>query len=513
MSAIDRYRSEPATRRGRRRPLTVFVASASLVVVLLPQLPVMAASNVTAITSDGGQQSLVGEIPRVFTPANATISIGAVGDGSGGITWIRMSASAPGTSFSARVDAPTGQALAPGTYATTSSPTATEAGFDVGGDRSCNSTGTLTIHELSFVTDPSVAIEHYAATYEQVCLGHTEPFFGELRYDSSVDFKAATVDPFALNFGQDYVGTALPALPLTITNAGTLAMTLGTAELTGPASGDFSITSDACSGETLAPAANCVMEASFTPGDIGQRTATIHLDDQTVRGGRDIPLYGEGFMNFTATRVRVSRSSIRFGQTVVLTAHLTGFEQTISKEVEIHARPYGGTYALLTSGDVDENGNLSVTFAPRKKTTFIAKFLGDEHSLPATSPVKTVYVSVSVTGSMIGAYGSSGAYKLYHFNARCPNRGRGCPTYVFKVTPNHSGANACALLQVRTGGVWRTATDCVRVRLNADSKAAVTWVYGGPGVIGLPTRVRAQFRGDADHVGANARWAYFKVTR
>jgi hypothetical protein len=66
-------------------------------------------------------------------------------------------------------------------------------------------------------------------------------------------------------------------------------------------------------------------------------------------------------------------------------------------------------------------------------------------------------------------------------------------------------------LQVFSGG-WRTAIECFRVRLNAQSRAAALFVYLDRRVIGLGARVRASFPGDVDHLAAKSGWAYFRVT-
>jgi hypothetical protein len=506
--------SAASIERTRFVRITGVLAAASLLVTFVSTTPAVAAVGLTAFTVDSGPGSLIGSgRSLVFNPGNAAIAV--IGGSSSEGVFMTATPNTGGPSFTASVRPPTGEMIAAGTYETTTMATDTTAGLSVSGDGiACTfSTGTVTVHEVSYVADPDPRVERFAATYEQQCLTGSEPVFGELRYDSTFDYRAATVDPFPVNFGQEYVGVTVPPMAVTVANAGTLDMTLGSASLAGYAPGDYSITSDACSGQTLSPAESCEMEASFTPTETGVRNATIQITDETARGSRHIALSGSGFMDFTTVGLHLSRSTVRFGASMVLTAHLGSYATTTNKTLEIRAKPYGGTYAPIASGEVDSNGDLSVPFAPKKNTTFIAKFAGDEHYLPNSSVAKTVAVAVAVTGTVVGAYRTSGTYKLFHYTPRCPGSGRGCPLYDMKVAPNHAGKPVCAFIQALVKGSWRTVTPCVKVRLNSMSRGRAIIVYGGPGVIGVPFRVRTLFEGDADHIGAASTYAYFRITR
>ena len=505
--------SAASIERTRFVRMTGVLAGASILLTLVSATPSVAAVGVTALTLDSGPGSLVGSGRSfVFTPGNATFQ--TVGGTNADGVLLRANPNAGG-SFSATVRPETGEELFPGTYATTTTATETTAGLMVSssGTGCTNSTGTVTVHEISYVSNPDPRVERFAATYQFQCLNASEPVFGELRYDSTIDFTAATVDPFPLSFGQEYVGMTVPPMAVTVVNAGTVEMTLGSASLAGDEPADYSITSDVCSGETLVPAESCVMEVSFTPTEIGVRLARIQISDETVRGSRHIALSGTGFMDFTTVGLKASRSTARFGESIVLTAHLGSYTTTTNKTLEIQAKPAGGTYAPMASGEVDVNGDLLVTFKPKKTMNYIATFAGDEHYRAATSIAKKVSVAAAVTGTLVGAYGTNGKYKLFHYTSRCPRSGRGCPVYSMKVAPNHAGKAVCAFLQALVKGSWRTLTECVRVRLNSLSRAAAIIVYGGPGVIGVPLRVRTLFEGDKDHIGAASPFAYFKITR
>jgi Tol biopolymer transport system component len=208
--------------------------------------------------------------------------------------------------------------------------------------------------------------------------------------------------------------------------------------------------------------------------------------------------------------IRPSASAVTFGRSVRITAHLlhkTSPNQTVS----IYKIPRGGSETLVESGVVDASGNFTVTTRPVKHTSYVARWSGDsEHPAGAVSDSTLVRVRARVSGHLRGFFGRSGAYRLYHFRSSCPEAGRGCPTYSASVMPPHAGKRLIFHLQVFRGR-WRTELLFSR-RVPLRGPNIVKFIYTGPGVIGLRTRARAQFKADADHLGNNAPWAYFKVT-
>jgi hypothetical protein len=496
---------------GRRRR----VAALTAIVFAWPLLAsqqVHAASDVTAFTLDGSPGEPISRgRALVFTPDNATILASAPG---GGTYWgFGMDVSNANGSFSAVVAPPLGQDLVPGTYPTARFATDTEARLDVSGDGTgCNtSSGTVTVHEVSFQMEPTVDVLTFAATYVQYCDDYPAALHGELRYHSSLDFAAAATEPASFQFGELLVGTTSSAMPVAITNAGMVDLTFGTASVTGTDAADFSLTSDTCSGVTLAPGEHCALSATFTPSDAGARRAVLQMDDGTASGGRDLGLYGTGKKFAPAVRLRVSDTRIRVGRSIRVTARLTKFDPAADQVLHLFARPYGGTFSLQTSEVIDANGEVTLTLKPRKHTSYRADFLGDLQYFAATSVTQTVSVGAVARGALKQVDQRSGAYALYDYTASCPRRGRGCPTFSVTVIPNHAGKPVCFTLQLKVSGSWRTAISCFRLRLSARSTATAFFVYANRKVIGIPTRLRAKFAGDADHFGGKTGWSYFKV--
>lgn len=196
--------------------------------------------------------------------------------------------------------------------------------------------------------------------------------------------------------------------------------------------------------------------------------------------------------------LNASRSAINYGRSVTLTAHL-GPEGTIGRQVSIYATPYRGTKTLVKRGAVDSFGNLTATVRPKKRTTYTARFAGDETYEAATSPAEIVAVRVITSARLSGYYATSGKYKLYHLREGVRQTG--------KVAPNHAGKLLKFVAQRYRGGAWRTtATGSFRIRSNGSVTAIFT--TGDRGSF----RARNEFASDRDHLGDVSPWRYFKVT-
>jgi WD40 repeat protein len=210
--------------------------------------------------------------------------------------------------------------------------------------------------------------------------------------------------------------------------------------------------------------------------------------------------------------LRASAQLISFGRSVTVTAHLPAHATTANPTVSIYRTPLGGSRTLVASGPVNAAGDFAVTTAPGKRASFTATWSGDAaHPAGGTSAAVDVRVRALVRGHMTGAYAVAGRYRLYHYSASCPTHGTHCPLFAVTVQPNHAGRRVYFTIQIRYSGGWHAA-GAFPGRLNRRSRVTQRLIYQSAAIIGLPTRIRVRFAGDADHVGARSRWAYFKVT-
>lgn len=102
----------------------------------------------------------------------------------------------------------------------------------------------------------------------------------------------AAITPGSIDFGTRQTGSTSPAQTVTVTNSGTSALTLGAASVGGVNAGDFSVVSDGCAGASLAPAASCTIDATFTPVAAGARAAALTFSSNAPGSPHSIALSG-----------------------------------------------------------------------------------------------------------------------------------------------------------------------------------------------------------------------------
>lgn len=102
----------------------------------------------------------------------------------------------------------------------------------------------------------------------------------------------AVTSPAALAFGLDNVGTAL-ALPLTLTNNGNAALAITSLTIAGTNANEFAQT-NTC-GSSLTAGSTCTVTVTFTPANVGARSASLNLSDNAVGNpSQAIALTGTG---------------------------------------------------------------------------------------------------------------------------------------------------------------------------------------------------------------------------
>ncbi len=114
------------------------------------------------------------------------------------------------------------------------------------------------------------------------------------------------LSPTAVAFGNQSVGTASTAYPVTLTNTGTAVLTITGITVTGANSGDFSLSSTC--GAALAAASTCTASVVFTPAASGSRAASLLISDTLPGSPQSAGLSGTG----TAPSVSLTASSLTF---------------------------------------------------------------------------------------------------------------------------------------------------------------------------------------------------------
>jgi uncharacterized repeat protein (TIGR03803 family) len=157
-------------------------------------------------------------------------------------------------------------------------------------------------------------------------------------FEVSSVIPAASLSSSSLTFASQLVGTTSEAQSVTVTSIGGANLTFAASAvtITGTNAADFSISSDGCSGETVAPKSTCAVGVAFTPSIAGSESATLNFADNASNRPQTVSLSGTGVApDFTLAVASGSPSSATVspggGATYSLTlAPENGFNQTVS---------------------------------------------------------------------------------------------------------------------------------------------------------------------------------------
>jgi hypothetical protein len=120
--------------------------------------------------------------------------------------------------------------------------------------------------------------------------------------DTSLD-----VTPSPLAFGDQAVGTSSAPQAVTIQNTGSGNLVVSAINTS---SGDYAIAGDGCTGVTVAPGGNCVLQVVFTPSHPGDDPAGLSIASNAAGSPHAISITGRGL----AATYTVDRQSIDFGE-------------------------------------------------------------------------------------------------------------------------------------------------------------------------------------------------------
>ena len=121
----------------------------------------------------------------------------------------------------------------------------------------------------------------------------TDPDPADNETSAAIKVFALEAAPAPLQFGSQVLGGIGAARTLTITNRATVPVQVS--NLKTVAGGDFLISSDGCSGTTLAAAGTCEVSARFAPSALGERSGTMTVASSTAEGpSLEVLLRGTG---------------------------------------------------------------------------------------------------------------------------------------------------------------------------------------------------------------------------
>ena len=212
----------------------------------------------------------------------------------------------------------------------------------------------------------------------------------------------ASLSTHAVDFGNQLVDTTSGATTVTLTNTGTVPLTITAVT----PSTDFATTTD-CVG-VVAVDASCTIDITFTPPSAGTFTGTVLVDDDASDSPQTIDLTGIG-VSHSGPQASLSTTAIDFGQVAtsqrsaptVLTLTNSGDEDLVIESVA-----FGGDNPGVFDGTDDcESDTLqpgqscsgALTFYPRNKGIYNATVTITDNS--GSSPQVITLAGIGIHGS------------------------------------------------------------------------------------------------------------------
>lgn len=119
-------------------------------------------------------------------------------------------------------------------------------------------------------------------------------------------------DPATGDLGVVALGNTSPTTTMNLKNTGIAPLTINTLAVTGVDAADFTATTTACAGTTLAPGASCAIQLSFTPTATGDRTASLVVNHTGLNNPFSVPLVGTGGAAGTTAAISFNPRSAAF---------------------------------------------------------------------------------------------------------------------------------------------------------------------------------------------------------
>ncbi len=109
------------------------------------------------------------------------------------------------------------------------------------------------------------------------------------------DYTTISISPGTHDFGHVEVNSSSYVQIFEVANTGTSELVIGVISASGTNPNDFTVQNDACSGKTLASSGKCTVEAIFSPGYGGDKSAIIEIpSDDPNTPTLEVPLSGTG---------------------------------------------------------------------------------------------------------------------------------------------------------------------------------------------------------------------------
>ena len=155
---------------------------------------------------------------------------------------------------------------------------------------------------------------------------------------------AVSLSVSSLTFKNQVISTTSSVSTVTLTNSGNAALSITGISVTGTNSSDFA-QSNTC-GTSVAAAANCTINVTFTPSAAGSRTASVAIADNASGSPQTVSLTGTGVVALAISTTSLSAATVGSGYSTTLVA--TGGTTPYTWSISSSALPAGLTLAPST---------------------------------------------------------------------------------------------------------------------------------------------------------------------
>jgi hypothetical protein len=245
-----------------------------------------------------------------------------------------------------------------------------------------------------YLTFSPTAVQSYSGT---ISIGYVGDTVGDRATATFAVTGAGTGTPAAsitpagpLAFGNQTVNTTSATQTLTLSNAGTAALSISSIAISGANPADFAETNNC--GSSLAAGASCAIQVSFTPASVASFSASVAITDNATGSPQSVSLTGTG----TAVPVPVATlapTSLAFSATTGTTsaAQTTTLTNSGNAALNIASIAIGGT----NPADFSETNNCPASLAAGASCTVSVKF--------APASVASYTAALAVTDNASGS--------------------------------------------------------------------------------------------------------------
>jgi sugar lactone lactonase YvrE len=204
-----------------------------------------------------------------------------------------------------------------------------------------------------------------------------------------VNSSAVSLSATSLSFGDQEVSTTSASQSVTLTNTGTIALSISSIAVTGTDASSF-VFANSC-GSSLAAGANCSIHGHFTPTTAGPLSAAVTITDNAPGSPQSIALNGTGV---TPPAVSLTSTSLSFGDQVV---------ETTSASQSVTLTNTGGSPMSITSIAVTGTNASSFVFANSCGTTLAAGANCSIHGHFTPTTTGPLSAAVTITDNASGS--------------------------------------------------------------------------------------------------------------